>query len=242
MTKPEQQDVLAVGYTRVSTRDQGDTGHSLEAQRGAIERWCADMDIPAEAVAVYAEIASGKRADNRPELHKAIAHAKRLRVPLVVYSLSRLGRNTREMLELIAELERARVPLSAVKDRLDLGTSVGRLMVRMLLILNEFEREQTGERTRDTLADMKANGRAVSRQPPYGYCERIETGPEGSVTRYWDKEPHEQEIIEIIMQRNAAESGHAETAAYLNKHDLLRRGRPWTRKTVWKVISALQSE
>src|SRR5947209_4394448 len=79
-----------VGYLRVSTKAQGESGLGLEAQRSAIEAYGRQSGAP--IVAFYTEVESGKLAD-RPELAKALAHARRSRARLVVAKLDRLARN-----------------------------------------------------------------------------------------------------------------------------------------------------
>jgi DNA invertase Pin-like site-specific DNA recombinase len=79
-----------IPYYRVSTRKQEKSGLGLEGQKAAVtefvDRQCARV------LATYTETETGKRAD-RPELAKAIAHAKRARATLVVAKLDRLARN-----------------------------------------------------------------------------------------------------------------------------------------------------
>ncbi|HMB05024.1 MAG TPA: recombinase family protein [Isosphaeraceae bacterium] len=68
-----------VAYYRVSTAKQGASGLGLDAQRAAVATWTAANG--AAVLAGYTEVESGKRAD-RPELGKALAHAKRSRATL----------------------------------------------------------------------------------------------------------------------------------------------------------------
>ena len=88
----------AVGYIRVSTERQADEGVSLEAQKGKIAAWCAANGY--ELVTVYVDAGiSGKRKDTRPELQNALKAIKK-DTALVVYSLSRLARSTKDAISI----------------------------------------------------------------------------------------------------------------------------------------------
>ena len=74
-------------------------GISLEPQKARIIAWCELNECQLAGVYVDAGI-SGKRADNRPELQKAIEAVVRCRGVLLVYSLSRLARSTKDTLSI----------------------------------------------------------------------------------------------------------------------------------------------
>ena len=84
----------AIIYTRVSTADQGKSGLGLQAQLDAVTEFCTTENI--EVLGHYQETETGKGFDalnKRPQLAKALAHAKKEGAYLVVAKLDRLGRN-----------------------------------------------------------------------------------------------------------------------------------------------------
>src|SRR5262249_30576754 len=86
-----------VSYIRVSTRKQGESGLGLEAQEAAVKQYAKESG--ARILASYREVESGRKTD-RPELAKALAHAKRSRAVLVVAKMDRLSRNAAFLLAL----------------------------------------------------------------------------------------------------------------------------------------------
>lgn len=155
----------AIGYVRVSTIGQAVEGVSLDAQRHAIEQHAkaAGLDL----IGVEAdEGVSGKSASIRPGLQRAIDTACRRRAVLVVYSLSRFARNTRETLELSERLERAGADLASITERIDTSGACGRMIFRMLSVLAEFERDLIAERTRVALAEKKRQGAPLGSARP----------------------------------------------------------------------------
>jgi len=158
----------AIGYIRVSTVGQAGEGVSLDAQRDRIRGWCRANEY--RLVDTFQDAGlSGKRADNRPGLKRALDAACRTRGgALVVYSLSRLGRSTRDVLGIAEQLERSGTDLVSLSERIDTTSAAGKMLFRMLAVLSEFERDLTSERTRAALAHKKANGQRIG-QIPYGY-------------------------------------------------------------------------
>src|SRR6266581_6504849 len=80
---------------------------------------------------------------------------------LVVYSLSRLARNTTETLELGERLAKAGADLVSLSEKIDTTSAAGKMVFRMLAVLAEFERDQISERTRVAMQHMRCEGKRV---------------------------------------------------------------------------------
>lgn len=157
----------AIGYLRVSTTGQALDGVSLEMQRSKVEAWASLND--STMLAVYSdEGLSGSNAD-RPGLQAALAHAKREKAALVVYSLSRFSRSTIDTLRLVEELSRSGCEFVSLTEKLDTTTPAGRVVLRVLAALSEFEREQIGDRTSAALRHLKAAGKRYGKSIPHGF-------------------------------------------------------------------------
>lgn len=157
----------AIGYIRVSTEGQAADGVSLDAQEAKVRAWAELSDAELLEVRCDAGV-SGYRAARRPEFLAAVDRACREKAVLVVYSLSRFARNTREGLELIETLTRAGADLVSLSERIDTTTAAGKMMVTMLLGFAQMERDLASERTVAALAHKKSKGERLG-NIPYGY-------------------------------------------------------------------------
>ena len=155
----------AIGYVRVSTQKQADEGVSLEAQRAKIEAWCLANDY--ELAGIHCdEGISGTKSD-RDGVLAAMAEAGK-GTALIVYSLSRLTRSTKDLISFGDKLEKQGADLISLSEKIDTTTAAGKMVFRMLGVLNEFERDQVSERTKAALAHKKANNQ-VYNHTPYGF-------------------------------------------------------------------------
>ena len=104
----------AVGYIRVSTQGQVEEGVSLDAQRAKIEAWCHLND--AELAAVFTDAGLSGASMGRREGLQAALKATGKGMVLVAYSISRLARSTRDMLEIAEQLERKGADLVSLTE------------------------------------------------------------------------------------------------------------------------------
>ncbi|HEV8066560.1 MAG TPA: recombinase family protein [Planctomycetaceae bacterium] len=135
-----------IAYYRVSTKQQGKSGLGLEGQQSALQQFA--QSNKATIVATYQEIESGKRSD-RPELAKAISHAKRSKAVLVVAKLDRLSRNV----AFLSRLMESGVEFTAVDN-----PHANRFSVHILSCVAEFEAQQISDRTKMALQAAKVRG------------------------------------------------------------------------------------
>ena len=160
----------AIGYIRVSTQKQADEGVSLDAQRAKIEAWCLANDYDLTNVFCDEGI-SGTKSD-RDGVLAAMAEAGK-GTALVVYSLSRLTRSTTDLITFAEQVEKQGADLISLSEKIDTTTAAGKMVFRMMGVLNEFERDQVSERTKAALAHKKANNQ-VYNHTPYGYSRNGE--------------------------------------------------------------------
>jgi len=157
----------AIGYIRVSTEDQAVNGVSIQAQKERITEWARWQG--AEVAGIFSdEGVSGFTMAKRPGVQAGIAEAARLKATLVVYSLSRLARNTREALEVSERLQRAGADLVSLTENIDTTTAMGKAFFGFTAVLAELERNQIAERTKLAMDYRKAQGKRVG-TIPFGF-------------------------------------------------------------------------
>ncbi len=154
----------AIGYIRVSTAGQATDGVSIDAQTARIRAWCDANGYTLADTFTDAGI-SGKRADNRPGLRRALDAACKKRAALVVYSLSRLARSTKDAIEIAERLDKADADLVSLTEKIDTTTAAEKMVFRMLAVLAEFERDLVSERTAAAMAHKRRNGERVGGIP-----------------------------------------------------------------------------
>jgi DNA invertase Pin-like site-specific DNA recombinase len=136
-----------VAYYRVSTQKQGASGLGIEAQQAAVDSFVKRE----EGILIappFTEVESGKNKD-RPELNKAIAHARRNKAVLLVAKLDRLARNV----SFLANLMEAGVDFVACDN-----PHATRLTIHILAAVAEEEARATSARTKAALKEAKKRG------------------------------------------------------------------------------------
>jgi len=106
----------------------------------------------------------------RPALRRLLADIEAGRIDIVVvYKIDRLSRSLADFARMVEVFDRCGVSFSAVTQQINSATSMGRLMLNVLLSFAQFEREVTGERIRDKIAASKAKGMWMGGPLPLGY-------------------------------------------------------------------------
>ncbi len=158
----------AIAYARVSTEEQARGGVSLDVQRASARKYCDLHCLRLDRI--YAdEGISGKRADNRPELQEAIQAACSARGVLVVYSLSRLARSTRDAIDIADQLAKASADLVSISEKIDTTNGMGRFFFTTIAALAQLERDLISERTAAAMSHKRDRRERVSHQIPLGY-------------------------------------------------------------------------
>ena len=140
---------MLIGYARVSTQDQ-----NLTLQIDALTK--------AGCEKIFEDKVSGTRAE-RPGLAKAL-ELMRTGDTLVVWKLDRLGRSVKQLVDLVAGLQKQGVQFKSLTDAIDTGTPSGRFFFHVMASLAEMERELTVERTRAGLEIARQLGRKGGRK------------------------------------------------------------------------------
>ena len=147
-----------VGYCRVSTNGQAESGAGLSAQRSAIEAEAARKGWVVVAILEDAG-ASGKSRKGREALQAAIALIEAGGADaLVVAKLDRLSRSIVDFGQLLEQAKANRWAIVLLDMQLDMTTPQGELMANMLVSFAQFERRLISQRTKDGLAVKMAEG------------------------------------------------------------------------------------
>lgn len=142
--------VGTIGYARVSTSEQ-----SAELQTKALQEAGCDRIFTDHGV-------SGTRA-SRPELDKMLDHLRK-DDELVIWKLDRLGRSTKNLLQLMELLDGKGVTFRSLTEGISTTGPMGKAMLTIMSAFAQLERDTLAERTRAGMAVAAANGRKAGRR------------------------------------------------------------------------------
>lgn len=156
-----------LGYIRVSSFNQK-KGYSIKNQYLKIKDYCRYMDY--ELIDVFEDNGiSGMSVNKREGYKEMIKYLLGNDIDgVVVYSLSRLGRKMRDVLEFMEILKENNIKFFSIKENLNNEDKIGSLILNIMGSINEFEVENIRERIRDVKREKKKNGLVYGRLV-YGY-------------------------------------------------------------------------
>lgn len=141
---------MKIGYIRVSTRDQNTARQEVLLAELGVEE-------------LYIDHMSGKSSD-RPELKKMLDYV-RCGNTVIVESISRFARNTRDLLDLVEQLTAKGVEFISKKEAIDTTTPSGKFMLTVFAAVAELEREYILQRQREGIEIAKQQGKYTGRKP-----------------------------------------------------------------------------
>jgi DNA invertase Pin-like site-specific DNA recombinase len=217
-----------VAYYRVSTDKQGRSGLGLEAQKSAVQAVLRPGD---HLAAEYTEIESGRRTD-RPELARALNHAKVNRAALVVAKVDRLARNV-HFLETIlnggVEVRFADLP--------QLSGPTGRFILQQMAAVAQLEAGLISERTKAALVAAKARGKKLG-----GYRGHTVDSKLGTVARQQKADARAKDLAPVVSEIQA--TGAVTLTEVANALNLRRvptaRSGKWTPTKVSRLLERIR--
>ena len=141
---------MKIGYIRVSTQEQNTVRQEVLMKSLGVDE-------------IYIDRMSGKNA-NRPELQKMMEYVRKGDT-VIVESISRFARNTRDLLELVEKLTAKGVEFVSRKEAIDTTTPTGKFMLTVFGAVAELEREYILQRQREGIAIAKEQGKYKGRKP-----------------------------------------------------------------------------
>ena len=225
-----------IGYVRVSSEEQAQSGLSLENQKAKLQAYC-DL-YGHELVEVVTDAGFSGKSLSRPGIQAALESLSRSEVDgLVIHKLDRLSRNVSDMGSLVTKYfsEKAGKALLSVIDQIDTTTASGRLVLNVLTSVAQWEREECGERTALALDSRARRGEIKGGAAPLG--------------KQWNEakkhEENEQEARAVKLIRELRETGLSMRAIVeeLNSRGVpvARKGNKWHLTTVHRVLSRVAS-
>jgi site-specific DNA recombinase len=218
-----------IGYARVSTDKQAETGVSLDAQVVKIRAMAVLQG--AELLDIIVEGESAKNL-NRPGMARLLALVDRREVDAVIVAkLDRLTRSVKDLCALLECFERRGIALVSVAESLDTGSAAGRLVINIMTAVSQWEREAIGERTRDAMGHKRSQGERVG-NIAFGY----RLAPDGV---HVEPDVAEQAAIAAIRGLRASGRTLRQIAADLNQEGRrTRRGSAWRLESVARVVQS----
>lgn len=232
-------------YTRKSTEDGLEQEfNSLHAQRDAGENYIRSQASEGWELVPDQYDDGGFTGGNmdRPALKRLLADIEAGRVDcVVVYKVDRLSRSLLDFAKMMETFEKHHVSFVSVTQQINTASSMGRLMLNVLLSFAQFEREIISERTRDKIAAARRKGKWSGGMPLLGY----DLDPRGSKLLLNEDEAEKvRAIFGLYLERGSLLPvvQELETRAWVNKRWTTRKGherggKPFTRTSLHKLLT-----
>lgn len=222
----------SVGYIRVSSEEQAESGLSLAHQRAKIEAYALAMDL--ELAAIIEDAGKSAKNMNRPGLTHALEMIRRKEADsLIILKLDRLTRSVKDLGTLVETFEKTGAALISVQDSINTTTAAGRLVLNVLGSVAQWEREAIGERTAAAMRVKQERGELVGRVP-YGF----DLDTDG---RTLTPNQGEQETLSLLRELRSTGLSYRKIGAELTRRGIsTKNGGAWQAMTIRNLCEAQQ--
>jgi site-specific DNA recombinase len=232
-------------YTRKSTEEGLEQEfNSLDAQRESAEAYIASQKHEGWVCMPDRYDDGGFTGGNmeRPALKRLLSDIEDGKVDcIVVYKVDRLSRNLIDFSKIVEVFERHCVSFVSVTQQFNTSTSMGRLMLNVLLSFAQFEREIISERTRDKIAATRRKGKWTGGMPMLGYDVDARGG---RLIVNEEEAVKVREIFEVYLDRQSLIETAKEldrrgwtTKSWITKKGHERGGRPWGKNSLFNLLT-----
>jgi len=202
-----------IGYIRVSTEYQKLKENSINNQIKSINEYCNRNDF--DLVEIFEDNGISGLISNRIGLTEMIDKIKSENIDcVIVYSLSRLGRKLKDVIQFIELLEKKNIKFISLKENFNSNDIVGKLMFNILGSINEFEVNILSQR----ISDVKQYKKSVKEV----YCGKILFGTD-RIDNKLVKNDKEFEVLELITDLRNKGNSYFKISKYLNDHNILSK-------------------
>lgn len=223
----------AIGYVRVSTREQREEGISPEVQVASIQRYAALAGLELLDTVSDLGVSAGKPLARRRGGQRVLAAVEEGEVEAVVaIRLDRLFRNAVDCLQVVEGWDKADVGLHLVNQggsSIDTRSATGRFLLTIMAGVAEMERAITRERVLDALEHKQERDERTG-TVPYGY--RVWEGDGKRLV----EDDAEQAVIRYVFERRAAGASYRALAAEMNERGIPCRGEQWSHTTLHRLV------
>jgi site-specific DNA recombinase len=225
---------IAVGYCRVSTREQADDGVSLDAQRDRITDFSKSKDLVLHEILCEDGVSGSIPLKERPQGSLIFKFIKENNVKLVVATkLDRLFRDALDCLAMVKEWEKLGVRVLLLDMGVDFSTPTGKAFLTNAASFAELERNLISERTRDGLEQVKKEGIRLGGEG-WGW-KRIESVDEKGRFKQVIVQEELETIIKIKSLREAGHTYQSICDHLLAEGIQTKKGGKWWPMTVKKI-------
>ena len=203
-----------IGYCRVSTEIQKEKDNSIKSQIKFITDYCQFNKL--DLVNVFKDEGISGRISDRLGLNEMFEEIKRNKIDILcVYSLSRLGRKLKDVIEFIEKLSKSGVEFISIKENIDMSTPIGKLMLGLLGSVNEFEVDILSDRIKDVKQYKKSKNEV--------YCGKILFGKYRRGKKLI-KNNYELKTLNLIKKlREIEKLSYNKISQYLNDNNILSK-------------------